>query len=87
MMRVTSSTAICGDTSRPVLSYSVSRQSTHLKRAIVDDVALDDVDVLAVCQFFGDLLLGSGLVTDKTDDYVAGVLGQLSQEAKLCLGR
>jgi len=56
-----------------------------LEVLVVLDVALDDVDVLAVLEVgvLRDLLVGLGLAADEANDGVVGVLGVLLDELVL----
>jgi hypothetical protein len=54
-----------------------------LQAGVIGEVSMEDVYVGAVAQLRSNLLLGRGLVTDKTDKQVVLVFRQLPEELEL----
>lgn len=50
---------------------------------IFGEIGMEDVDIRAGPELLRHSLLGAGLVADKTDDGVVGVLGNLFEELEL----
>lgn len=57
--------------------------TTHLKRSMVADIPLQDMDVRPPRPLLGYLRLSSRLVPNEADDSIVGVAGQLVQEPPL----
>lgn len=54
-----------------------------LQAGVIGEVSMEDVHIGAVAQLRSNLLLGRGLVTDKTDKQVVLVFRQLPEELEL----